>query len=75
MIEGGSADGFPKALAWAKEHPASFQKLQEKISDALIEYLKMQASCGVTPYKFLIAGITFAQLIIFGTIPYIGFKR
>jgi uroporphyrinogen decarboxylase len=47
MIEGGSADGFPKALAWAKEHPASFHKLLGKIADALIEYLKMQASCGV----------------------------
>jgi len=47
MIEGGSADGFPKALSWAKEHPASFHKLLGKIADALIEYLKMQASCGV----------------------------
>jgi len=47
MIEGGSADGFPKALAWAKEHPASFHKLLGKIADALIEYLMMQASCGV----------------------------
>jgi uroporphyrinogen decarboxylase len=47
MIEGGSANGFPKALSWAKEQPASFQKLLEKISDALVEYLKMQASCGV----------------------------
>lgn len=47
MIEGGSADGFPKALAWAKEHPVSFHKLLGKIADALIEYLKMQASCGV----------------------------
>ena len=47
MIEGGSADGFPKALEWAERSPSSFQMLLEKISLALVEYLKMQASCGV----------------------------
>jgi uroporphyrinogen decarboxylase len=47
MIEGGSADGFPKALAWAKEKPLSFMRLLEKITQALIEYLRMQAKCGV----------------------------
>jgi uroporphyrinogen decarboxylase len=30
-----------------KKNPVSFQKLLEKISLALIEYLKMQAKCGV----------------------------
>jgi len=47
MLEGGSAEGFPKAMAWAAKEPVSFQKLLEKISLALIEYLKMQARCGV----------------------------
>ena len=47
MIEGGSAEGFPKALAWANQHPSSFMRLLEKITAALTEYLKMQASCGV----------------------------
>ena len=35
MIEGGSADGFPKALAWAKEKPVSFMRLLEKITPSL----------------------------------------
>ena len=47
MIEGGSADGFPKALAWANNRPASFQRILEKITLALIEYIRMQAKCGV----------------------------
>ncbi len=47
MIEGGSADGFPKALAWAKKKPSSFQYLLEKITTALIKYLELQANCGV----------------------------
>ena len=47
MLEGGSADGFPKALEWAKKRPESFYILLEKITKALIKYIKMQASCGV----------------------------
>lgn len=47
MLEGGSADGFPKALAWAKNRPSSFQRLLEKITHALVKYLEMQAGCGV----------------------------
>lgn len=47
MIEGGSADGFPKALAWADKHPKSFDRLLEKITQALVDYLTMQAKCGV----------------------------
>ena len=47
MIEGGSADGFPKALAWAKNRPSSFYLLLEKITNALIKYVTMQARCGI----------------------------
>ena len=47
MIEGGSADGFPKALKWANENPKSFHLLLEKITYALADYLAMQAKCGV----------------------------
>jgi len=47
MIEGGSADGFPKALKWADENPQSFNLLLDKVTDALTDYLQMQASCGV----------------------------
>ena len=47
MIEGGSASGFPKAIAWANHRPSSFNKLLAKITKALIEYLKMQVNCGV----------------------------
>ena len=47
MIQGGSADGFPKALDWARNHQSSFNQLLEKITNALIKYIKMQANCGV----------------------------
>ena len=47
MIEGGSAEGFPKALKWADENPVSFHLLLEKITYALADYLAMQAKCGV----------------------------
>ena len=47
MIQGGSANGFPKALDWAKNHQSSFNQLLEKITNALIKYIKMQANCGV----------------------------
>lgn len=47
MLEGGSAEGFPKTLDWARRKPASFERLLEKITLALTDYLHMQASCGV----------------------------
>ncbi|MDA7822941.1 uroporphyrinogen decarboxylase [Opitutales bacterium] len=47
MIEGGSAEGFPTTIKWAKERPESFVRLLEKISEALVEYIKMQAECGI----------------------------
>jgi uroporphyrinogen decarboxylase len=47
MIDGGSADGFPKTLALAKEQPLLFARLMEKITSALIEYVDMQAAAGI----------------------------
>ncbi len=47
MIEGGSAEGFPKTLEWAREKPHSFSRLLEKICDALKDYILMQADCGI----------------------------
>ncbi|MFP6886763.1 MAG: uroporphyrinogen decarboxylase family protein, partial [Opitutales bacterium] len=45
-IEGGSVDGFPKALAFAKEQPKAFGALLEKFSRVLVDYLRLQASSG-----------------------------
>ena len=47
MIEGGSRDGFPKAVEWAKNNSYAFNQLMEKLTSAISEYLKMQIKCGV----------------------------
>jgi len=47
MIEGGSAPGFPNALQFATEHPKAFARLMEKITEALIGYVDMQAASGI----------------------------
>ncbi len=47
MIDGGSADGFPKTLALAKEQPLIFGRLMEKITSALVEYVDMQCAAGI----------------------------
>lgn len=47
MIDGGSSNGFPKTVDWASNHPRKFNRLMEKITLAITEYLHMQASCGV----------------------------
>jgi uroporphyrinogen decarboxylase len=47
MIQGESADGFPLAVELAKNNPAAFNKLMEKLTLSIIDYLRMQASSGV----------------------------
>lgn len=47
MIEGGSAEGFPRALHWAQNQPDSFNLLLEKVTRVLSEYLIMQVDSGV----------------------------
>ena len=47
MIQGESADGFPLAVELAKNNPAVFNKLMEKLTLSIIDYLRMQASSGV----------------------------
>lgn len=47
MVEGGSSKQFSKIKALAAEHPADFEALMEKLSDAIIVYLKMQIAAGV----------------------------
>ena len=47
MIEGGSRDGFPRAVEWAKNNSYAFNQLMEKLTSAISEYLKMQIKCGV----------------------------
>ena len=66
MLEGGSADGFPKALEWAKKRPKSFYLLLEKITKVLIKYIKCRQFAALMPCKFLIAGTTFARQKVSG---------
>jgi uroporphyrinogen decarboxylase len=47
MIEGGSAHGFPTTMEWAQKSPKSFSGLLEKITDALEQYILLQAECGI----------------------------
>ena len=47
MIQGGSAEGFPKAVEWATHHPKAFEALLEKISFALRQLIEMQMQAGV----------------------------
>ena len=60
---------FPKALDWAKNNQSSFHQLLEKITNALIKYIKMQANCRWTPCKFLIAGTIFVPVTAMGIFP------
>ena len=45
-IEGGSSEGFPRALAFAEKQPAAFESLMEKLTLTLLDYLRMQARSG-----------------------------
>ena len=47
MVDGGSSDGFPLTVSFAKEQPEVFGKLMEKITSVLIDYIKMQFEAGV----------------------------
>ena len=47
MIEGGSKEGFPRAVDWATNHPRRFNALMEKLTLSVTEYLKMQSNCGI----------------------------
>ena len=47
MVEGGSSEDFAHLKALALGEPALFERLMEKLTDAVSEYLLMQAECGV----------------------------
>lgn len=47
MIQGGSHDGFPRAVEWATHKPNAFEALLRKISCALKQLITMQMEAGV----------------------------
>lgn len=47
MVEGASAPGFPKWLAFAREQEKCFALLMAKLCDVLIAYFKLQIEAGV----------------------------
>ena len=47
MIQGGSHDGFPRAVEWATHQPKAFEALLRKISCALKQLITMQMEAGV----------------------------
>lgn len=48
LIEGGSSREFKKTKQWLYEDPDSFHHLLEKITEVLVEYLKLQIHAGVS---------------------------
>ena len=50
MIQGGSENGFPRAVHWAKKC-FCLQSPDGKLTQAITEYLKMQADCGVDAFN------------------------
>lgn len=46
MIEGGGAEGFPRALAFFRNEPALFEKLMMLLTEAVTEHLKAQFQAG-----------------------------
>ena len=67
MIEGGSRDGFPRAVEWAKNNSYAFNQLMEKLTSAISEYLKMQIKCGVDAVQIFDSGKVFVLLKMHGT--------
>jgi len=47
MVEGGSSKEFSKVKTLAYENPALFEALMQKLTQALIDYFKMQIEAGV----------------------------
>lgn len=46
LVEGGSAEGFPRALDLARREPAAFGALLETLADTVAEYLRRQLAAG-----------------------------
>ena len=46
LVEGGSAEGFPRALDLARREPAAFARLLETLADTVAEYLRRQLAAG-----------------------------
>jgi uroporphyrinogen decarboxylase len=47
MMEGGSAEKYTRALALFREDPKTYKALAEKLTAAIVTYLKMQIKAGV----------------------------
>ena len=46
LVDGGSAEGFPKTLEFARSQPATFEKLLSVLADTVAEYLNRQLAAG-----------------------------
>ena len=46
LVDGGSADGFPRTLALAREEPLAFARLLGILADTVAEYLRRQLDAG-----------------------------
>lgn len=46
MVEGGSSESFSRLLTLAHREPAILEALLEKISDAVVDYVRLQAAAG-----------------------------
>jgi uroporphyrinogen decarboxylase len=46
LVDGGSAEGFPRTLALARSEPLAFARLLETLADTVAEYLRRQLGAG-----------------------------
>jgi uroporphyrinogen decarboxylase len=46
LVDGGSAEGFPRTLALARAEPAAFARLLGTLADTVAEYLRRQLAAG-----------------------------
>ena len=46
LVDGGSADGFPRTLDLARREPLAFARLLETLADTVAEYLRRQLDAG-----------------------------
>ena len=47
MVDGGSSNQFPQTVKWAQNSPETFSSLLEKLTNVIVDYVKMQAEAGV----------------------------
>jgi len=62
MVEGESAEGFPKYRKFIKEYPQLFAELMQELAMALSDYAQMQAQCGIDAFQIFDSHAALSQM-------------